>query len=207
MRLLIYGFGPYRHFQDNVTEKILRRLPRRSGLKKIVFPVKFHKGQFIHAIKEHKPDVVLGLGQCSGGQWLRIETQAVNKRRHRREEKARPIIPGGPPRLRTNFKLNLGRQGKSSNNAGDYVCNYSMYVSAVSCPRVLASFTSLTDMITTRRFGFWRGPLPRLKRLGDTLLYSLSPPGFLMHHCARACEHRGHVPITWYAVLKTRSFP
>jgi pyrrolidone-carboxylate peptidase len=128
MRLLIYGFGPYRHFQDNVTEKILRRLPRRSGLKKIVFPVKFHKGQFIHAIKEHKPDVVLGLGQCSGGQWLRIETQAVNKRRHRREEKARPIIPGGPPRLRTNFKLNLGRQGKSSNNAGDYVCNYSMYV-------------------------------------------------------------------------------
>src|SRR6266699_2765456 len=99
MRILIYGFGPYRQFQDNVTEKIIRRLPRRSRRKKIVFPVRFHKGQFLNAIKQHRPD-----------------------------EKARPILAGGPPSLRTNLKLALGRQGKSSNKAGEYVCNYSMYV-------------------------------------------------------------------------------
>jgi pyroglutamyl-peptidase len=128
MRLLIYGFGPYRQFQENVTEKILRRLPRRSGLKKIVFPVRFHRGQFLNAINEHSPDVILGLGQCSYGQRLRIEAQAVNRRRNNQREKTKPILAGGPPRLRTNLKLALGGQGKSSNKAGEYVCNYSMYV-------------------------------------------------------------------------------
>jgi pyrrolidone-carboxylate peptidase len=128
MRLLIYGFGPYREFSDNITEKILRKFPQRSGLKKIVFPVRFHKGQFISAVKKHKPNVILGLGQCSRGQRLRIEAQAINSRRNNQNEKGRPIITGESPRLRTNLKLALGPQGKASNKAGDYVCNYSMYV-------------------------------------------------------------------------------
>jgi pyroglutamyl-peptidase len=126
MRLLIYGFGPYRDFQENITEKILRRLPRRSGLKKIVFPVRFRKRQFINAVKNQEPDVILGLGQCSWGRRLRIESRAKNKRRNGPKEKARPIAAGGPQRLRTNLKLALN--GESSNNAGEYVCNYSMYV-------------------------------------------------------------------------------
>ncbi len=128
MGLLIYGFGPYRHFQDNVTEKIVRRLRRRDGLKKIVFPVRFHRGQFLDAIKQHRPDFILGLGQCARGQRLRIELQAVNRRRNSPDDRARPILAGGPPRLRTHLRLALGRQGKSSNQAGEYVCNYSMYV-------------------------------------------------------------------------------
>lgn len=128
MRLLIYGFGPYREFSDNITEKILRRLPRRSGLKKIVFPVKFRKRQFVNAVKNHEPDVILGLGQCTRGQHLRIESQAINRRRNNQDEKGRPIITGESPRLRTNLKIALGAQAKSSNKAGDYVCNYSMYV-------------------------------------------------------------------------------
>jgi pyroglutamyl-peptidase len=128
MRLLIYGFGPYREFQNNITEKIVRQFPRKTGLKKIVFPVRFHKGQFISAVKRHKPDVILGLGQCSGGRRLRIEAQAINRRRNNQDEKGRPIIKGEPPRLPTHLKLALGREGKSSAKAGDYVCNYSMYV-------------------------------------------------------------------------------
>ncbi len=128
MRLLIYGFGPYRQFQDNVAEKIVRGLPRHSGRKKLVFPVRFHKGQFLNAIKQHRPDVILGLGQCAHGQRLRIEAQAANRRRNSPDGKARPILAGGPPSLRTNLRLALGRQGKSSNKAGEYVCNYSMYV-------------------------------------------------------------------------------
>lgn len=44
MRLLIYGFGPYKQFKDNITEKILRRLPARNGVKKVVFPARFQKG-------------------------------------------------------------------------------------------------------------------------------------------------------------------
>lgn len=128
MRLLIYGFGPYRHFQDNITEKILRGLPRRSGQKKIVFPVRFNKGQFLSAIKQNRPDVILGLGQCAEGQRLRIEVQAVNRRRNSQTEKPKPILRGGPRRLQTNLNLALGRPGEFSRKAGEYVCNYSMYV-------------------------------------------------------------------------------
>jgi pyrrolidone-carboxylate peptidase len=128
MRFLIYGFGPYRQFHENVTEKILRQLPKRRYLKKIVFPVRFHKRQFINAIRNSAPDIILGLGQCSEGRLLRIEARAVNKRRAIQKEKARPIVRGGARALVTNLKLNFGRAAERSRNAGDYVCNYSMYV-------------------------------------------------------------------------------
>lgn len=127
-RILIYGFGVYRDFKANVTETIIRRLPRRNGLKKIIFPVRFHRRQFIDAVRMLEPEIVLGLGQCSRGRRLRIERQAVNKRRNHRREKATPIIPGGPRRLYTNLELKLGSAARFSHNAGDYVCNFSMYV-------------------------------------------------------------------------------
>ena len=138
MRLLIYGFGPYRHFQANVTEKIVKRLPRRAGRKKIVFPVKFHEAQFINAIKQHRPDLILGLGQCAHGERLRIEAQAVNRRRNSPDDRARPILAGGSPSLKTNLRLAFGPQGRASNKAGEYVCNYSMYI--------------ILDFIKRRRF-------------------------------------------------------
>jgi len=128
MRLLVYGFGPYRQFKDNVTGRILSQLPHRSGLKKVVFPVRFHKSQFINALETYDPDIVLGLGQCSSGRHLRIESRALNRRRNHPQEKIRPIVPTGPRELKTDFKLDLGRRGRPSNSAGDYVCNYSMYL-------------------------------------------------------------------------------
>ena len=59
---------------------------------------------------------------------MRIEVQAANRRRNSPDDKARPILAGGPPSLKTSLRLALGRQGKSSNKAGEYVCNYSMYI-------------------------------------------------------------------------------
>jgi len=128
MRVLIYGFGPYRQFQQNITAKILQRLPKQEPLTKIVFPVKFHKRQFTDAIKHLKPEVILGLGQCSGGRLLRIEKRAVNKRRVSQSATAKPIVRGGARALSTNLELSFGRAAEQSRNAGDYVCNYSMYI-------------------------------------------------------------------------------
>ena len=128
MRVLVYGFGPYRNFQSNITESIVRKLPRRHRLHRIIFPAEFNKRQFLAAIQKYKPDVVLGLGQCSRGRRLRVETQAVNRRRHYKGERARPIVPSGALRLRTHLRFELGPQARLSQNAGDYVCNYSMYV-------------------------------------------------------------------------------
>jgi pyroglutamyl-peptidase len=97
-------------------------------LQKVVFPVRFHRGQFIEAIKRHDPDIVLGLGQCSGGRRLRVEARAVNARRARIDQKAKPIVVRGAVHLMTNLPVSLGPRGRRSDFAGDYVCNFSMYV-------------------------------------------------------------------------------
>jgi len=128
MRLLVYGFRPYRQYKENITEKIIKRLPKRRGLRRVVFPVRFQKSQFIEAVKKYKPDVILGLGQCSKGSRLRIESRGVNKRRNDRKERKKPIVPGGSRWLSTNLKTKPGRQARISHDAGDYVCNFSIYV-------------------------------------------------------------------------------
>jgi len=127
-RLLVYGFGPYRNFRHNITASVVGLLPKQKLLKTIVFPVRFHKGQFLDALKQFKPDVVLGLGQCAKGRLLRIETRAVNRRRVRKADKAAPIVAGGAGKLFTNVRFGGGDKARMSRNAGDYVCNYSMYV-------------------------------------------------------------------------------
>jgi len=128
MRVLLYGFGPYRQFDGNVTERILRKIPRRRGLTKIVFPVKFNRSQFIGAVTKYDPEWIVGLGQCSRGELLRIETRAINRRRSSKKARARLIASRGAPKLFTDLRPELGRQARRSRNAGDYVCNFSMYV-------------------------------------------------------------------------------
>jgi pyrrolidone-carboxylate peptidase len=126
MRVLIYGFGPYRQFRDNITAKILETLPVSGGLKKIVFPVRFDRKQFVRALKRHRPDVVLGLGQSSRRN-IEIEARALNRRREGKTNQ-RPISALGPRWFPTTLGIKPGRQARRSRNAGDYVCNYSMYV-------------------------------------------------------------------------------
>jgi pyroglutamyl-peptidase len=126
-RILIYGFGAYRQFRDNITARIIKSLPAQPGLKKVVFPVRFHRRQFIGAIERLKPNVILGLGQSSRRR-IDLEAQALNQRRANRADPPRLISARGPGRLRTTLKLKAGRQAGKSANAGDYVCNFSMYV-------------------------------------------------------------------------------
>jgi pyroglutamyl-peptidase len=126
MRVLIYGFGPYRQFRDNITATILETLPASEGLKKIVFPVRFDRNQFVRALKRHRPDIVLGLGQSSRRR-IEIEARALNRRGERKKNQ-RPISAVGPKWLPTTLGIKPGRQARRSRNAGDYVCNYSMYV-------------------------------------------------------------------------------
>ena len=131
MRILIYGFGAYRQFKQNITQQVLGKLRRSAGLKKIVFPVRFDRRQFTSAVKQYRPDVVLGLGQCSRGRLMRIERRAINRKRNNGKGRARPIVRGGPRRLPTTLKLEtlgLGKSAKVSRDAGDYVCNFSMYI-------------------------------------------------------------------------------
>lgn len=130
-RVLVYGFGPYKQFKDNVTSRIVKKLRASRRLRTVVFPVKFDKKQFTDAVKKHRPDIVLGLGQCSSGTRLRIERRAINKKRNYKHEKPRAIARGGSKWLPTNLnpeKSAWGKRAKISYDAGDYVCNFSMYV-------------------------------------------------------------------------------
>jgi pyroglutamyl-peptidase len=126
-RILLYGFGRYREFRDNITAQIIRSLAPRSGLKKIIFPVRFHRKQFVDAITRFKPEIILGLGQSSRSR-IDVESQAMNRRRGRRTLPSRMISRTGPEKLKTTLKVRIGRQAGHSSNAGDYVCNFSMYV-------------------------------------------------------------------------------
>jgi pyroglutamyl-peptidase len=126
-RILLYGFGPYREFRNNITSKIIRALARKSGVKKIVFPVHFHRRQFVDAITRFEPEMILGLGQSSRRR-IDVESQAVNRRRGRVTSPARMISKSGPEKLETTLRIKIGRQAGRSSNAGDYVCNFSMYV-------------------------------------------------------------------------------
>ena len=126
-RILLYGFGPYREFRDNITAKIIKSLPPRRRLKKVVFPVRFHRGQFVEAIERFEPDIVLGLGQSSRRR-IEVESQAANRRCARVGSPPRPISLHAPTQLLTTLTLKIGREAGKSSNAGDYVCNFSMYV-------------------------------------------------------------------------------
>ena len=127
MRVLVYGFGPYRRFRDNITARVIESLPEQSGLRTEVFPVQFRRRQFIDALNRHQPDVILGLGQSSRKQ-IDIETRARNRRREGKSAKSRPIFSDRPKSLPTTMTIRVGRWVGRSINAGLYVCNYSMYV-------------------------------------------------------------------------------
>jgi pyrrolidone-carboxylate peptidase len=127
MRVLVYGFGPYRDFPGNITETIIKSLPAQPNVKTVVFPVRFDKRQFIDALKRHRPDTVIGLGQCTRNR-PEIEFRAINRKRASKMGPVKSIRQAGAEFLSTTLDIKLGRQVGRSNNAGDYVCNYSMYV-------------------------------------------------------------------------------
>lgn len=127
VRVLVYGFGPYRKFTENITAQVIDSLAPRPGLRKLVFPVRFQRRQFIDALGEPMPLVVLGLGQCARPR-IEVETRAINRRRADKSRAAQPISTGGEPWLPATMPLYLTRPSAKSINAGDYVCNYSMYV-------------------------------------------------------------------------------
>lgn len=143
VRVLVYGFGPYRKFTENITSQVIDSLAPRPGLGKRVFPVRFQRRQFIDALGQPLPLVVLGLGQCARPR-IEVETRAINRCRADNAKVARQIRAGGENWLPSTLPLYVTRPAAKSINAGAYVCNYSMYVMLDEVERQAAS----------SRFGF-----------------------------------------------------
>ena len=119
-RILIYGFGPYQQYTSNITEALLcdTRLPR--NVFKEVFEVRFSRRMFENTFETVRPDVILGLGQHPRARKLRIE-----RRTHKRDHSAQARL--------VNLSLPHTSETTVAYDAGNYVCNYSMWVSTTWC--------------------------------------------------------------------------
>ena len=129
-RILVFGFKPYHNYGSNITESIIKKFQESSSLKKERFDVKFDANIFIKAIKEHKPDIVIGLGQCATGNKIRIERKAVNRKKEDFNSKSLPIKQNSPKTLSLSLKIPKDKDSWISYYAWDYVCNFAMYVIA-----------------------------------------------------------------------------
>jgi pyrrolidone-carboxylate peptidase len=133
-RILVYAFGPYEEFADNVSEAVIARLRPRLGLATEVFAVRFDRAMFLRTLQRHRPDIVIGLGQHRTGRKLRLERKAVNRFGHRGGP-WRQISPSGPPACFADLRLPETAATRVTCDAGTYVCNFSMYLTLEYCRR------------------------------------------------------------------------
>lgn len=121
MKILIYGFGPYREFRDNITEKILHALPAMPDVETVVFDVCFDRAMFEKRFREANPDIILGLGQHPRARKIRIERRAKDTRSDNNE-----AIEGTGDRTMS-LRVPHHPMSTTTYDAGDYVCNFSMW--------------------------------------------------------------------------------
>ena len=119
-RILIYGFGPYQQYTSNITEFLLRSMKLPRNVFKEVFEVRFNRHMFETIFETVRPDVILGLGQHPRARRLRIE-----RRTHKRNHSAQARF--------VNLSLPHTSETTVTYDAGNYVCNYSMWVSTAWC--------------------------------------------------------------------------
>lgn len=145
-KLLLTGFEPFLEFHVNPTWAIAETLNGTVlGDYEIVgrgLKVDFKQGveQFLQAVKEVQPDLIISLGIAAGRYKVTPERIAINVKGGAMDNSGympndEPIIEGGPDGYFTNLPiramvnrlLNEGYPAEISNSAGTYLCNNVMY--------------------------------------------------------------------------------
>ena len=154
MKILVTGFEPFNGATINPSQLILEQLQAPTGVELIkqVLPVEFAGStkRLQELFAEHKPDVVLSLGQAGSRPEISVERVAINLNNVRssngKTELAdnagerpvdKPITVDGAPAYFTTLPdwemiaaiQNAGVAGAVSYTAGTYVCNHVMYTS------------------------------------------------------------------------------
>ena len=154
MKILVTGFEPFNGGTVNPSEQILKSLTAPEGvtLIKEVLPVTFAGStkRLQELFAEHKPNVVLSLGQAGNRPEICVERVAINLDNVRssngkteREDNAgavtvdEPIAKDGAPAYFATLPVwdmieaiqEAGVCGAASYSAGTYVCNHVMYTS------------------------------------------------------------------------------
>ena len=132
MNTLVYGFGPFANYTHNITADIVLEVNRQKLAATFVFETRFSKQMFDLALQRHQPQLVIGLGQDSRARKIRIERRAHNWRKSPGGT-GRPITKGGKKYLYVPLKVKTRPGTTITYDAGDYVCNYSMYLMCEYC--------------------------------------------------------------------------
>ncbi len=149
MKILVTGFEPFGRWQRNPSGETALHLngtivggAKVSGLR---LPVSFRRAAapLIAAIDEVHPDVVLNLGLGAPG-GIRVERVAVNRctappggDNDGYDPDGEPVLSDGPATYRSTLPVasivyrlsTLGFGAAPSDSAGEFLCNYSMYMS------------------------------------------------------------------------------
>ena len=146
MQFLITGFDPFGSSALNASCEAVRAMPAMWGDHQIItatLPVVYDKCADVlyELLDEHKPDVVLCLGQAVGREGISLEHAAVNVKASSSPDNAGVTFSGekiaedGPESLPSNLPLKelayalkeVGISSKISYSAGTYVCNDLFY--------------------------------------------------------------------------------
>lgn len=140
--VLIYGFKPYLVYSENVTEDIIEEINSRKIGRGIILDVEFDRDLFTRPIKQHRPSIVIGLGQHPRARKIRIERRARNWQEGPNKNGSK-IDKAGPDYQYVSLKLPGNEQTTTTYDAGNYVCNFSMYVANEEAKKVGATYAFL----------------------------------------------------------------
>lgn len=126
--IFIYGFGPYDEFKGNISATVIANLPEAVGVSSQVFPSVFDRAIFDKSLNEFQPKYILGLGQTRRGCKLRIERYAHNVWAKRKGTPNSIVADASYHRRRMRWTLPLDESCEIGEDAGTYVCNFSMWV-------------------------------------------------------------------------------
>lgn len=160
MKILVTAFEPFNGARINPTQLILKEIvcPAGAELVKHVLPVEFAAGgqQLALLLREHRPDVVLSLGQAGNRPEICVERVAVNIDCVRSSDGTReiadnagavpvdvPIKQDGDNAYFATLPIwelvsairSSGVSAAVSCTAGTYVCNHVMYTALYEAAR------------------------------------------------------------------------
>lgn len=138
-RILIYAFRPFGGNNINISEEVLKNVKQRKGLKKVYLKTRFEEKIFLDLIGKYKPEMIIGLGQYPRGKRIRIEKRAMNLfgSKNRDDKK---ILEDGREYLDVNLEIKNDERSFFSFDAGEFVCNYSMYILLNECLKINIKF-------------------------------------------------------------------
>jgi len=142
-RILITAFEPFGGRDLNPSQELLKALPEREGIDRLLLPVSIAGTWPMLAahLAESDPDIVLAMGEASGRGEICLEARAFNEIDLRipdndgMQPRGEVILAGGPQVLESDLPLSelagtlrdLGHPLHVSLDAGRHLCNLVLY--------------------------------------------------------------------------------